>query len=128
MRKRKENEMPRYIDADALIKKIYPIGIGDGKYVLNAGAVKLAIDNAPTADVAPMSEVERWRGQLEAVIEEIPETKRELVQEIFEEFEKKSCTISCRFPNGETRVECYQLSAEKLAELKKKYAEETNHG
>lgn len=40
----------RYIDADALIKKIYPMGIGDGKYTINAKAVKLAIDNAPTAD------------------------------------------------------------------------------
>jgi hypothetical protein len=50
--------MARYIDADALIKKIYPMGIGDGKYTINAKAVKLAIDNAPIADVVPKSEVD----------------------------------------------------------------------
>ena len=49
----------RYIDADALIKKIYPMGIGDGKYTINVKAVKLAIDNAPAADVVPKSEVEK---------------------------------------------------------------------
>ena len=43
--------MARYIDADALIKKIFPMGIGDGMYTINAKAVKFAIDNAPTADV-----------------------------------------------------------------------------
>ena len=44
--------MPRYIDADALIKTIYPIGIqNDLNYVINAKAVKVAIDKQPTADV-----------------------------------------------------------------------------
>ena len=43
--------MARYIDADALIKKIFPMGIGDGMYTINAKAVKFAIDNEPTADV-----------------------------------------------------------------------------
>lgn len=44
--------MARYIDADMLIKKIFPIGlVDDGKYNINAKAVKVAIDNAPTADV-----------------------------------------------------------------------------
>ena len=51
--------MARYIDADVLIKKIYPMGIGDGMYTINAKAVKFAIDNAPTADVAPKSEIAR---------------------------------------------------------------------
>ena len=46
----------RYIDADALIRKIYPLGIGDGMYVINAKAVKFAIDNTPTASVAPRAE------------------------------------------------------------------------
>ena len=44
--------MPRYIDADALIKTIYPIGVqNDLNYVINAKAVKVAIDKQPTADV-----------------------------------------------------------------------------
>ena len=51
--------MARYIDADKLIEKIFPIGlVGDGKYTINAKAVKIAIDTTPTVDVAPKSEVE----------------------------------------------------------------------
>lgn len=52
--------MPRYIDADALEKKLFPIGmVDDGRYALPAKAVKVAIDRMPTADVIPMKEVER---------------------------------------------------------------------
>lgn len=44
--------MPRYIDAEKLIKKIFPVGLVDGgKYTINAKAVKCAIDSIPTADV-----------------------------------------------------------------------------
>jgi hypothetical protein len=50
--------MARYIDADKLIDKIFPIGlIDDGKYTINAKAIKMAIDSCPTADVVPKSEV-----------------------------------------------------------------------
>ena len=48
----------RYIDADKLIKTLFPIGlIDDGKYTINAKAVKYAIDNAETADVVPRAEL-----------------------------------------------------------------------
>jgi rubrerythrin len=44
--------MPRYIDAEKLTDKVFPIGLVDnGKYTINAKAVKVAIDNIPTADV-----------------------------------------------------------------------------
>jgi hypothetical protein len=44
--------MPRYIDANKLLKKIFPIGmVDDGRYTINAKAVKHAIDQTPTADV-----------------------------------------------------------------------------
>ena len=47
----------RYIDADKLIDKIFPIGlIDDGNYTINAKAVKIAIDKMPTAEVVPKSE------------------------------------------------------------------------
>ena len=47
----------RYIDADKLIDKIFPIGlIDDGKYTINAKAIKMAVDSCPTADVVPKSE------------------------------------------------------------------------
>lgn len=41
-----------YIEREALIKKIFPIGlIDDGRYAIPAKAVKTAIDNTPAADV-----------------------------------------------------------------------------
>jgi hypothetical protein len=44
--------MPRYIDAELLKEKIFPIGmVADGNYGINAKAIKVAIDNQPTADV-----------------------------------------------------------------------------
>lgn len=44
--------MPRYIDADALIKKIFPYdGVDRDRYVINAKAVYEAIQKVPTADV-----------------------------------------------------------------------------
>ena len=50
--------------------------------------------------------------------------KLEVAREIFEEIEKKSCTISeTNFAAGHTRVICYQISSETLQELKKKYTE-----
>ena len=65
---RKENDMPRYIDADALIKKIFPYDVADrSRYTINAKAVYEAIQKAPTADVVPKSEVERLSVELEAM-------------------------------------------------------------
>lgn len=44
--------MARYIDADELIKKIFPYDVADKKrYAINAEAVYKAIQNATTADV-----------------------------------------------------------------------------
>ena len=90
--------MARYIDADALIKKIFPMGIGDGMYTINAKAVRFAIDNAPTADVAPKSEVAR---------------------EIFEEIEFDIHQLM--FERDETRAIAIEGV---IAELKKKYTGE----
>lgn len=140
--------MARYIDADALIKKIFPIGmVGDGMYVINAKAVKFAIDNTPTADVVSKSEVEnykkvaeyqqklamdryfeikrlqedveRWRRNLEAVLEERAEEKSEVAREIFEELDKFIVTRVCVVYG-----QVYDIS-DKYMELKKKYTEET---
>lgn len=44
--------MARYIDADKLIKKIFPYNGAEKKsYTINAQAVYEAINNAPTEDV-----------------------------------------------------------------------------
>ena len=61
-------------------------------------------------------EVERWRRNLEAVLEEIPETKREVAREIFEEIENSSSIIIAG-------IRHYVICEYELAELKKKYAE-----
>ena len=76
----------------------------------NVNEVGIAFDKA-IADVVPKSEVERWRRNLEAVLEEIPETKREIAREIFEEIE------SLFFKNG------VFIHIQSYNELKKKYTE-----
>jgi hypothetical protein len=44
--------MPRYIDADLLLERIYPYnGVDKSKYAINAKAVFEAIRKSPTADV-----------------------------------------------------------------------------
>lgn len=86
--------MARYGDLDALEKKLFPIGmVDDGRYALPAKAVKVAIDNLPTADVAPKSEIAR---------------------EIFADLETKAPW----FCENQTAYEHFN---EELAELKKKY-------
>lgn len=101
------------------------------------------VEEAPEADVAPKSEVENLKALLEmnekaydslrelyktdtdAFVEARRKTGGEVAREIFDEIEKVSCRISESDPNGFLRVVCYQLSAEKFDELKKKYTEET---
>ncbi len=52
--------MPRYIDAEALIKKIFPYEVIDKKdYSINAEAIYNAIEEAPTENVTTMSEAAR---------------------------------------------------------------------
>ena len=88
--------MTRYIDADALIKKVFPYDVVDTKcYSINAKMIYNAIQEAPTADVVPKSEVER------------------LLDEIDGWF------MYCENYSG-------HLIKIKLAELKKKYTEEND--
>jgi hypothetical protein len=127
----------RYIDADQLIKKIYPMGIGDGMYVINAKAVKLAIDNAPTADVVPKSEVDNLKVLLEmkekayeglkelydtdteALVKAREKTEVEVAREIFEELKQKRKELWC---SGKyTMFECWCKAED---EVKKKYTED----
>ena len=52
--------MARYIDADELVKKIFPYEVIDKKlYCIKAQAVYDAISKAPTADVVPRADVVR---------------------------------------------------------------------
>ena len=87
--------MARYIDADALIKKIFPYDAVNKKdYAINAKAVADAIDNTPTADVvqrAVVEELKKDRYQIlpDGKIELLPRSdvkalKKEVAWEIFE--------------------------------------------
>ena len=54
----------------------------------------------------------------------IDKAKAEVAREMLEEIEKKSCVISeTNHSTVATRVVCYQISAERIAKLKKKYVE-----
>jgi hypothetical protein len=128
----------RYIDADKLIDKIFPIGlIDDGNYTINAKAVKIAIDKMPTADVVPKSEVEELEAECERQYEQAKadilanmadggtschwcidvhkaKAKSEVAREIFEEIER---TFKALLMGDITDIEKI------LAVLKKKYTE-----
>lgn len=61
--------MPRYIDADALIKKLFPYDVVDKKcYSINAEAVYKGIETTQTADVAPSSEADEIAKELSDTI------------------------------------------------------------
>lgn len=63
--------MPRYIDANELYKKIFPLDVVDKRrYSINAKAVAEAIVDMPTADVVPRAE---WI----SVEERLPEPNEE---------------------------------------------------
>ena len=62
------------------------------------------------------TEAERWRRNLEAVLEEIPETKREVAREIFEEIENF-------IPRFKVGYFSYMSLTDGIAKLKKKYTE-----
>ena len=113
--------MARYIDADALYEKLNPLDLVDKRlYTINAKAVADAIAKTPTADVAPKSEVERLYYNLQAVLEERAETKREIAREIFEKIEKALNLSKCY---GESGIYFEHDIETDIAELKKKYTE-----
>ena len=122
--------MSRYIDADKLLESLqeeldyYPLLYTREQNEWFDKGLKRALRIVkifPTADVVPKSEVERWRRNLEAVLEEIPETKREVAREIFEEIEKALNLSKCY---GESGIYFEHDIEADIAELKKKYTEE----
>ena len=61
--------MARYIDADELYKKIFPLDLVDKRlYTINAKAVADAIAKTPTADVVPRAEVNNLEYTLAGVM------------------------------------------------------------
>jgi hypothetical protein len=112
---RKENDMPRYIDADALLERM--------KHTPRYFDIKHDIEQMPTADVVPRSEYDELL-KAYAVYEEITgikKAKKDVAREIFEEIEK---FLEVALMNGhiETPILCIGFGT--FFELKKKYAEE----
>ena len=106
------SEMPRYIDADGLIKKVFPYYVVDKKcYTINAKRIYEAIQEAPTADVVPKSEYIRQIAERQAA--------EEAIREIFEEIEEI-------IRKHDDRPK-YNLILD-LDKLKKKYVPDTNDG
>ena len=133
--------MARYIDADMLIKKVFPYDVVDKKcYSINAKMIYEAIKKAPTADVVPKSEVEElsgkyedlklkhidlakdydeliaWGGHIKSKDKE--EIRCAVAREIFEEIEK--ILIDSKYIPDCARF----VDIDKLAELEKKYTED----
>ena len=119
--------MPRYIDADKLIDKIFPIGlIDDGNYTINAKAVKVAIDKMPTADVVPKSEVNKWVRECEELQGWLIELEKEVVTEIFEEIDNKLHDMAVEYHNAghpEYFAVCEVVHHKVIRQVEKKYTE-----
>jgi hypothetical protein len=126
----KENDMARYIDADALLgnlKRQYGEELG-WWCTVNMSDVGMMIEDAPTANVAPMEEVERLQTICDSYIVQygtvahkevlLKKERADTAREIFEEIE----SISSDFPlYGNTNTVI--LSERDLAFIKKKYTE-----
>ena len=103
--------MARYIEREKFLKKCAEAW---GYAGVTIKAIEQIADECTTADVVPKSEVERWRRNLEAVLEERAETKAEVAREIFEEIEK--------FMDEDDGLSVFMTRTE-FFELKKKYTE-----
>lgn len=107
--------MARYIDADALIKKIFPYDVVDKKcYTINAKMIYEAIQKAPTADVAPKSEVAR-----EIIDEAIRAVYLKTDMKIYNTIDGKPLGDGVAYGKQMAMYDVITL----LAELKKKYTE-----
>ena len=80
----------KFIDADWLTSKIFPFGMfADGNYPINAKSIKMAIDNAPAADVVEVVHA-YWK-----------ETTHITISRKFREIHSKLYKCSnCDAPNG----------------------------
>jgi hypothetical protein len=116
--------MPRYIDANMLLKKIYPLDLVDKRlYTINAKAVEDAIAKTPTADVVPKSEYIQQIAEVQGLRAELEEVKTEVAREIIQEvadflWQGESERLNIAFEDH------YYGKQEFIAELKKKYTED----
>lgn len=119
--------MARYIDADRLIKTIFPFDCVDKKhYSINAQAVFDAIKNAPTANIATKSELDQLQNKYNLAVAEreanvhgfmecLMTLRKDVAKEIFAEIEEAIERIAFASCWSEGGFKCT------IAELKKKY-------
>ena len=108
--------MARYIDADAFKRKLI-----DEKSFFPA-IVARALEEMPTADVVPKSEVDKWQNALmgECALTNCPlktQLKAEVAREIFEEIDE----LIFQHGRGDLADKYFYLA---MDELKKKYTED----
>ena len=141
--------MPRYIDADKFrnnlekaSEKMHLIG---GVKGVDIGAVIVALDRQPTADVVPKSEVDLYKklndeleDELASTYDKLENAKTEVAREIFEEIEnaidlnllaiKGYLNSKGMRANGKTilfaKYEVFTKTKNFLDDLKKKYTGE----
>ena len=127
--------MPRYIDADALYEKIYPLDLADKRrYAINAQVVADAINNAPTADVVPWDEAgmhgQSYYFMLDQAIESsgrfIAERESALAKKIFEEIESVLFTVARPCPSADGTIitkqsKDFHIRREDYYTIKEKY-------
>lgn len=118
----------RYIDADKFknnlekaMEKMHLIG---GVKGVDVGAVIVALDRQPTADVVPRAELDAMRGAANSYKMHYENAKAEVAREIFEEIEKSlnDCTVVRSFDYGKPYFAISKFKSN-FAELKKKYTE-----
>jgi hypothetical protein len=111
--------MPRFIDAHLLLdnlKKQYGEELG-WQYTVNMSDVGMMIEDAPSADVVPKSEVERLEKEIKALL---------AFKDYFSDLYGHGLEIANWHENGELEYfDMFYESAvdEYEAELKKKYTE-----
>ena len=118
--------MPRYIDADSLVRRLKHSPLFLGTHMQFKDGVVDLVERQPTADVVPKSEVAKeftcFVGDPHKVehcpyLEEVEKVRSEVAREIFEEIRKFS-----KKPIPEAKA-VYILSEGDLQQLKKKYTE-----
>ena len=124
--------MPRFIDEEKIDFRLpyYP-DEDSGDALVSLKTVKRSIAMTPTEDVVPKSEVEVWkqnRFNLYQRLELYEMTRQKVAREIFEEIEEvfRQHTEGGYYLNGTWFPERLDLyTGDAIAELKKKYTEQT---
>ena len=111
--------MARYIDADALIEDfnndVHCLRLGGMKGTPRPLEISLKIEDVPTADVAPKSEVVKALNDVELLIIITKEAYKQQMEDAPNELSKQS---------KRTKWIAFEKFYEQFAELKKKYTGE----